>query len=176
MRPTWSRRTDRHTDYFQARPRIALGFDRRDRRPVQQRRIMTAGWAVRAARLSDPRRSTLGRRPAGFPFAASAVRGKHLAHDGLGPRVGPGPWAHFGHTWAQTRAIPANHIECHSAGHSRLGNPDQVAAEGSSPSARTPTVRVSVQVDAISVFASYRRGHRMATFWPHFRVNTGYAG
>ena len=51
--------------------------------------------------------------------------------------VGPGPWAHFGHTWAQTRAIPANHIECHSAGHSRLGNPDQGCAEGSNPTEGT---------------------------------------
>jgi hypothetical protein len=25
-------------------------------------------------------------------------------------------WAHFGHTWAQTKAIPANHAECYFAG------------------------------------------------------------
>jgi hypothetical protein len=30
------------------------------------------------------------------------------------------PWAHFGHTWAQTKAISANHIECYFAAHSRF--------------------------------------------------------
>ena len=34
------------------------------------------------------------------------------------------PWTHFGHTWAQSGGISANHTVCRFAGHSRFRPPD----------------------------------------------------
>jgi hypothetical protein len=42
--------------------------------------------------------------------------------------IAAGDWAHFGHTWAKTKAIPMNYTECYSAAGGRFDTSTRIGS------------------------------------------------